>query len=153
MKKRIVSVLAMATVSVLMSGCANVQRGTPATPGLVNINLERGDYSMLGSVKWSSTLKSYAFGAVQIIDGNKLRILWVFKGYEDQYSYLNPDGLSQLLGTVSVEDRAYYKALAATPDADAIIPKSFVKQTSGIPFINEEEEVTFSGKALKYKSE
>jgi hypothetical protein len=106
---------------------------------------------MLGSVKGSSTLKSYFFGIVQIIDGNKSRILWVFKDYEDQYSFQDPGGLNIL--PVSVEDRAYYKALAATPDADAVIPKAFIKQSSGFPFIYEEQEVTFTGKALKYKSE
>jgi hypothetical protein len=151
MKNLIVSSLAMATVAMLMSGCASVQRGIPSASGLVNINLEKGDYSMLGSVKGSSTLKSYFFGIVQIIDGNKSRILWVFKDYEDQYSFQDPGGLNIL--PVSVEDRAYYKALAATPDADAVIPKAFIKQSSGFPFIYEEQEVTFTGKALKYKSE
>jgi uncharacterized protein YceK len=153
MKKQVVSLLAMATVSVLMSGCASVQRAMPSAPGMVNINLEKGDYTMLGTVKGSSTVKTYVFGVVQIVDGTKVRVLWVFKDYEDQYSYQNPDGLGQMLGRVSVADRAYYKALAATPDADVVIPKSLVKQTSGFPYIYEEEEATFSGKALKYKSE
>jgi uncharacterized protein YceK len=150
MKKLIVSSLMIAAVSVLMSGCASVQRVTPQAPGMVNINLEKGDFTMLGSVKGSSTVKSYVFGIVQVVDGTKTRILWVFKDYEDQYSYQNPGGFN--FG-ISVEDRAYYKALAATPDADAVIPKSLVMQTSGFPLICEEVEATFSGKALKYKSE
>jgi hypothetical protein len=54
---------------------------------------------------------------------------------------------------VSVEERAYYKALAATPDADAVIPKAFTKQSSGFPLLYSEQEATFTGKALKYKSE
>lgn len=153
MNKQVVSVFAMAAVAVLMSGCASVQRATPVAPGLVNINLEKGDYTMLGTVKGTSTIKSYLFGVVEIIDGTKVKIL-CFKDFEDQYSFQNgDDSIFSLLFGVSVEDRAYYKALAATPDADAIIPKAFVKQTSGIPFIYAEKEVTFSGKALKYKSE
>lgn len=151
MKKQIVSLLAMATVSVLMSGCASVQRTTPVAPGLVNINLEKGDYTILGTVKGTSTIKSYFFGVVEVIDGTKVKIL-CFKDFEDQYSFQNGDG-GLFNFTVSVEDRAYYKALAATPDADAVIPKAFVKQTSGFPLFYTEKEVTFSGKALKYKSE
>jgi len=153
MRNQIVSSLVMAAVAVVMSGCASVQRATPSAPGQVNINLERGDYTMLASVKGSSTVKSYAFGVVQIVDSTKVRVLWVFKDYEDQYSYQDPGFFNLLFGTVSASDRAYYKALAATPDADAIIPKALIKQTSGFPFIYEEEEATFTGKALKYKSE
>lgn len=148
MRNMIVSSLAMTAVAVLMSGCASVQRGTPAAPGQVNINLEKGDYTMMGSVKGTSTVKSYVFGIVQVIDGDKVSVLGI-KSFEDQYSFMGPGpGFF-----VSVEDRAYYKALAATPDADAVIPKSFVKQSSGFPFIYEEQEATFTGKALKYKSE
>lgn len=153
MKEMIGSVLALAVVAALMSGCASVQRTTPVAPGQVNINLEKGDYTMLGTVKGTSTIKSYFFGVVEIIDGTKVKIL-CFKDFEDQYSFQKEsDNVFSLLFGVSVEDRAYYKALAATPDADAIIPKAFVKQTSGIPFLYAEQEVTFSGKALKYKSE
>jgi len=158
MKNLIVSSLAMAAVAVMVSGCTSVQRATPAAPGLVNINLEKGDYTMLASVKGSSTVASYVCGIVQVIDGSKVSILG-FKNFEDQYSFQmrEPSILDALtLGlfrTVSVEDRAYYKALAATPDADAVIPKAFVKQSSGFPILFVEEEATFTGKALKYKSE
>ncbi len=157
MKKLIVSSLAMAAAAVLVSGCASVQRATPAAPGLVNINLEKGDYTMLASVKGSSTVSSYVFGIVQVIDGSKVSVLG-FKNFEDQYSFQQQDNsfLGALFGifrTVSVEDRAYYKALAATPDADAVIPKAFTKQSSGFPLLFVEEEATFTGKALKYKSE
>ena len=150
MKKQIMASLAMAAVAVAVSGCASAWRGTPTAPGQVNINLEKGDYTMLGSVKGSSTVVSYFFGVFQVIDGNKFSVLG-FKNFEDQYSFQNPGGLNFL--PVSVEDRAYYKALAATPDADAVIPKAFIKQSSGFPFIYEEQEATFTGKALKYKSE
>ena len=157
MRKLIVSSLAMAAVAVLMSGCASVQRATPAAPGLVNINLEKGDYTMLNTVEGKSTVSSYVLGVVQIIDGSKVSILG-FKNFEDQYSFQQQDtgplaALFSIFRTVSVEDRAYYKALAKTPDADAVIPKSFTKQSSGFPILFVEEEVTFSGKALKYKSE
>jgi len=154
MKNLIVSSLAMAALAAGVSGCASVQRATPAAPGVVNINLEKGDYTMLSSVKGSSTIKSYVGGMVQIVDGTKVRVLWVFKDFEDQYSFQSPpSGLLDLFKPVTAADRAYYKALAATPDADAVIPKAFIRQNSGVPFFAEEEEVTFIGKALKYKSE
>ena len=158
MRNLIVSSLAMAAVAVLMSGCASVQRATPAAPGLVNINLEKGDYTMLATVKGSSTVASYVCGIVQVIDGSKVSILG-FKNFEDQYSFQQPRStgifglLEAILNPVSVEDRAYYKALAATPDADAVIPKAFTKQSSGFPLLYVEEDATFTGKALKYKSE
>ena len=158
MRNLIASSLAMAVFAVLASGCASVQRATPAAPGLVTINLDKGDYTMLASVKGSSTVSSYVCGIVQVIDGNKVSILG-FKNFEDQYSFQQrePSLLDILtfgiLRTVSVEDRAYYKALAATPDADAIIPKAFIKQSSGFPILFVEEEATFTGKAVKYKSE
>lgn len=160
MRNRIVSSLAMTAVAIAVSGCSSVQRATPTAPGLVNINLEKGDYTMLGSVKGSSTVVSYFFGVVQVIDGDKVRVLGL-RNFEDQYSFqTQPTGNNGLGGMfydlmkpIAVEDRAYYKALAATPDADAVIPKAFTKQKSGIPFICEEEEATFTGKALKYKSE
>lgn len=150
MKFSTVSVCAWALAMVLAGGCASVQRSTPTAPGLVNINLEKGDFTMLGTVKGTSTVKSYFLGFVQVIDGDKTKIL-CFKSFEDQYS-IQPGGFG-FLAPVSVADRAYYKALAATPDADAVIPKAFVKQTSGFPLFWFEESVTFSGKALKYKSE
>ena len=90
MKNLIVSSLAMAALAAGMSGCASVQRATPAAPGVVTINLEKGDYTMLSSVKGSSTIKSYVGGMVQIVDGTKVRILWVFKDFEDQYSFQSP---------------------------------------------------------------
>lgn len=150
MKKMNATVCFLAAAALLAGGCASVQRSTPVAPGQVNINLEKGDYTMLGTVKGTSTVKSFFFGVVQVIDGDKTKIL-CFKSFEDQYS-IQPGGLG-FLSPVSVADRAYYKALAATPDADTVIPKAFVKQSSGIPFLYQEVEVTFSGKALKYKSE
>ena len=151
MRKLIGSSLAMAVAAILASGCASVQRSTPIAPGLVNINLEKGDYTMLASVKGSSTVKSYVLGIVQIIDGTDVCVLWMFKNFEDQYSYLDPNAILHL--GVSVADRAYYKALAAAPDADAVIPRAMVMQASRFPLFYSEQEATFTGKALKYKSE
>lgn len=151
MKKQIVFSLAMAMAVSLVNGCASVQRTTPIAPGLVNINLGKGDFDMLASVKGSSTSSSYLGGIVQVVDGSKVRLLWI-KFFEDQYTFLVPEAVG-FFTPVSVDDRAYYKALAATPDADAVIPKAFLKQSFGIPILYHEETSTFIGKALKYKSQ
>jgi hypothetical protein len=172
MRKLIFYPLLMMTVSVLLGGCASVQRTAPAAPGRVNIKLKNSDYTMLASVKGTSTVKSYPLSIVKVIDGTKVCVLGI-KFFEDQYSGLKPNELgtgdivlcavyppialyylyTYYKPSVSAEDRAYYKVLAASPDADAIIGKNMVKQRSGIPYILSEEEVTMTGKAIKYKPE
>lgn len=166
------SFLTMAS-AILTGCCVGVQRMTPVAPGLVNINLKNNDYTVLAATKGTSTVTSYAGGLVQVIDGNKTRVLGI-KFFEDEYSmfrpldareigtlhlavmvYVWPYGLCYVAykNSAGAEDRAYYKALAAAPAADAIIEKSFVRQKSGIPLIRTEEEVAVTGKAIKYKSE
>ncbi len=104
-------------------------------------------------------MQSYVLGLVKIIDGDKL-ILLGMKTFEDQYAFLQDPGLPilqvltlGLSGGPTAEDRAYYKALAATPDADVVIPKAYVKQISGIPLLASMKEVTFTGKAVKIKAD
>jgi hypothetical protein len=53
----------------------------------------------------------------------------------------------------STADRAYYKALGAVPEADAVFYKSMDREHDGIPFIWTSETVTFRGKALRLKSD
>jgi hypothetical protein len=167
--------LIMAVVA-LTNGCASVQRITPAAPGQVNIKLKDSDYTVTASVKGSSITKSYACGLVKVIDDNKVRVLGI-KLFKDQFCYLTPknqlsSGEKFILmypgfwiflpftasyiayhHSASAEDRAFYKVVAAAPDADAIIKPSLTAQRSGIPLIYGEEEVTVTGKAIKYKSE
>jgi len=154
--KRITCSLLLITVAGLISGCASVQRGTPSTGSQINVNLDREDYTILGTTKGTSTVQSYLGGLVQIIDNDKVVVLGI-KGFEDQYAYYRapqPTLLSKIFGgagRITPEDRAYYKALAATPDADVVMHKSMTKQQSIIPVFRTETTVTFTGKALKYK--
>jgi hypothetical protein len=171
MRNLIVSSLKVVAIAILAGGCASVQRSTSAAQSQVKINLKNNDYTILDSVKGSSTLKSYPLGIVQIIDDSKVRVLGI-KFFKDEYSLLQPKktistpeivfmvyvwpygvykAYTYSSASASAQDRAYYKALSATPDADNIIQKSFVKQRSGIPFLYSEEEVTIVGKAIKYK--
>ena len=50
-------------------------------------------------------------------------------------------------------NRAYFNALAKTPDADNVLQKSVNVQTSGIPGLFETEKVTFEGKAVRIKTD
>ena len=159
MKKQMFNMTLILGAAVFMTGCASVQRGTPTAAATVNVNLARADYTVIGPVKGTSTLESYVLGAVKVIDGDKMIILG-FKTFEDQYALLQDPVLPilQMLtlgmsGGPTAEDRAYYKALAATPDADVVVPKSYTKQNSGVPLLATKTEVTFTGKALKLKAD
>jgi len=148
-------VLATACAPLLLTGCAGVQRGAPATIPLLNVNLQRSDYEVLGPVEGASKRTSIAFGLVQIVEDDKLIVCGI-KSFEDQYAFRQADtGLINVLFGwmlgVSADDRAYYKALAATPDADAVVPKSWTKTVTGIPCIYTMEDVKFTGKAIKIK--
>jgi hypothetical protein len=135
---------ACVTVAVMMTGCASVMRSTPSAGLVINANMDRNDYEVLGNTSGKSKVSYFFFGAVQIVDEDKLRILG-FSTFEDQFAFVNRPGI------VTAMDRAYYKALAATPDADAVAPKAFIMTTTGIPFIWGTQEVTYTGKAIKYK--
>lgn len=151
--KRITQAILLLLAAELITGCASVQRGTPTVGSRINVNLDRADYKVLGTTKGSSTVKSYLLGAVKVIDGSKVVVLG-FKGFEDQYAYYaapQPTIFSRIFGRITPEDRAYYKALSATPDADVVLKKSMTKQESTIPILKTETTVTFTGKALKYK--
>ena len=151
--------ITLGALALLSTGCASVQRGAPLAGTDVNVNLSRSDYTVLGPVKGTSTLQSYLLGLIKVVDGDKIIFLGL-KTFEDQYAFLQDPGLPilQILtlgfsGGATAEDRAYYKALAATPDADVVIPKAYVKQISGIPLLASTREVTFTGKAVKIKAE
>jgi hypothetical protein len=110
--------------------------------------MDKSQYTVLGTVKGTSTLESFFCGFVRVIDGNHVSLMGM-KFFEDQYAYYNEPSIFG----VSVEDRAYYKALCATPDADAVLRKSSVTQASGTCLLYSQKEVTFTGKAIKYKAD
>lgn len=159
-------------LTVLLSGgCASVERTTPRAHSQVNVKLKNSDYTVMGTVKGVSTTTSYAGGLVKVIDGDKVRVLGI-KFFKDQYSYLTPKDhfnagevvLTAYLWPVlvpvmlyrhsaSAEDRAYYKMLAAVPEADAMIKSSLVAQQSGFLLLRSEEEVTVTAKAIKFKAD
>ena len=149
--KLLITGLACIATTVLVSGCAGVTRGTPHAGTVINANLNASDMEVLEKTEGKSTKVSVLLGLVQVIDGDKYRILGI-KFFEDQYAFIDkPSGLLSIITPVSIEERAYYKALAATPDADSVMQKAFVATSSGVPILYKSQEVTYQGKALKYK--
>jgi hypothetical protein len=146
-------------VSMLFAGCAGARRGIPSAGVVINANMDRNDYEVLGTASGKSSV-TYICGAIQYIDGNKLSIFGI-NCFEDQYAFeqKKPTLLQMLFPAlfifdqimVSPEDRACYKALAGTPDADAIVEKSYIRTKTGLPPLWGTKEVTYTGKAIQYK--
>lgn len=141
-------------------GCASVQQKT--APGMefgslsMQAQITRGDLVVLDTVKGESSVLKIAFGAVQVVDGNKYQIFGI-KFFEDKMSALpkneKPELLDAIFGPVNVEQRARYKALEQHPDADAVFQKSVDYSDTGLPGLWETTDVTVSGKAIKLKSD
>ena len=112
----------------------------------IETDLSRGDIVVLDRVQGSSTTESICLGAVQIVDGDNLRILGI-PFFKEKYSSLFNKGIWMN----STERRAYYKALEAAPDADAVFYKSMDYEFSGIPLIWWTETATYTGKGIKLK--
>lgn len=135
------------TIVTLLSlcGCGS-QRMSPHL-GFGNLNIEaqldREDVVILGTVEGESKTVSILLGLIQIIDDDKLRLFGI-KFFKDKYVWgtLNPTA-----------SRAYYKALAAHPDADAVFQKSWEREESGTRLLYFEETVLFRGKAIALKSD
>ena len=140
---KIVAVTAM----LLVGGCAS-QRTVPQV-GFGNFDVKtqlmRDDIVILQRVEGTSETESILLGTIQIIDGKNVKVLG-FPFFKEQYTCVKEDPC-----LAKTEDRAYYKALEATPEADAVFYKSMNREHGGIPLLWETESVTFSGKAFTVK--
>ena len=138
----------------LAGGCAGSAQKQAPHMGFGNFDvrteLTREDIVVLDRVEGTSTTTSILVGAIQIIDGDKWKLLWLFPFFKEKYTYFNESGEGVLASTA---DRAYYKALEAAPDADALFPKSMDHENEGIPFIWETKTITWKGKAIKLVSD
>jgi len=152
----------MACTVALASGCASVNKNSPhmGFGGLgIEAGINRQDIVVLDAVEGTSTQTSILGPLYQVVDNdpNKVVILGI-RFFEDKTAMLpGTTGiiertLSILTGS-NVAQRAYYEALAATPDADAVFLKSATMERSGIPLIYETKRVTYKGKAVKLKAD
>lgn len=138
----------LAAVSTLViAGCETKRTAPHMGFGGVQIEtkLSRDDIVVLERVEGTSETESIAFGAIQVIDRDKMKILGI-PLFNDRFTCLRENPCLP-----KTEDRAYYKALEGTPDADAVFYKTMKRETGGIPLIWEKEAVTFSGKAFTIK--
>jgi hypothetical protein len=146
----LLTVFIFVIVSVFVVGCAgSAQKHIPHL-GFGSLNLEaditRADIVVLDRVEGSSSNTSILFGLIQIIDNDKLQLFGI-KFFKDKYTYFKDSVWANPV------DRAYYKALEAQPEADAVFVMSMDNEDSGVPIICETKTVTFRGKAIKLKAD
>jgi len=150
--KNISFLMIIAVVSMLlMGGCAGASKKTIPQMGFGSLYLEtqlsRDDIVVLERVEGTSSTESILLGIVQVIDGENWKILGI-PFFEEKYTCVRIDPC-----VVGTEDRAYYKALEANPEADAVFYSTMDRQSSGIPILWNTETVTFSGKAIMLKAD
>lgn len=117
----------------------------------IEAQLDRDDFVFLKTAEGTSTIASYLFGLVSIIDGDKVRVLGI-NFFTDKFTYFE-DPLFGPFSSVGAVDRAYYRALEKTPDADVVLSKSMDREESGFIGIYSTTKVTFRGKAFQIKSD
>jgi len=138
----------MCSALILTGGCGSQKMIPQMGFGNFGINTEfsRDDIVVLDRVQGSSTTENICLGVVQIVDGDGLRLVGI-PFFKEKYTSFSNEGLWMN----STEHRAYYKALEAAPDADAVFLKSLDYEVSGIPLIWWTETATYSGKGIKLK--
>ena len=132
-----------------LTGCGTAQKQAPHMGfGNFEISTEmaRGDVVILDRVEGSSSTATI-LGFIQIIDDDKLKLFGI-PFFKDKYTYFGKKGL-----WASTADRAYYKALEAAPEADAIFMKSMDHEDEGIPILLHTKTITWTGKAIKLKED
>ena len=139
----------LVVVSILLiAGCDSSKKTTPHM-GFgsfdVETKLAREHIVVLERVEGTSETQNILLGTIQVIDGENWKILGI-PFFKDRYTCVKSDPC-----LVDTEDRAYYKALEATPEADAVFYKTMNRESSGIPLLWETKTVTFSGKAFTVK--
>jgi hypothetical protein len=145
---------ALVAVAILTAGCAGPGRPTrwgATRLNLADVELTRADVVVLQPVVGQSNEQKFLLGLVTIVDGHKVEVLG-FPFFKDQTARLQ--GMRGYLpcGT-KLESRAYYKALAAAPEADAIVERSVSTERFVLPVLYSCKTLTYQGKAVKLKPE
>jgi len=135
-RKRFVLLFSITTLAsiIFIGGCGDSYRSTPHirfSNFSIRAELQRDDIEILNRVAGTSTTKNIFFGVIQIVDDTDLKLFW----------------------SADTEKRAYQRALNAAPDADAVFYKTAFSEWEGIPPIVWVETVTYTGKAIKLKTD
>jgi hypothetical protein len=137
----------------LLTGCATGTYKPVVRFGQLNLETQvpRQDLVIMDAVEGASREDAYAFGLVRIIDRTQWQVFGI-KFFEDHCA--SPAGERIPCWFIEpVAGRAYYKALAKAPSADALIERSSTSTTRGFPFLYRMKEVTYRGKAIQLKAQ
>jgi hypothetical protein len=143
----------LAMTCALLAGCATGNYKPVVRFGQLNLETQvpRQDLVILNTTEGTSREDAYVLGIVRIIDGTKVEVLGI-KFFEDHCA--SPSGSPfPCCFFDPVAARAYYNALAKTPEADALIERSSTSNTRGFPFFYRMKEVTYRGKAIQLKTQ
>ena len=156
--KELTLILGLMLLVSFSSGCGSIGKSAPHSGVGIVANLDREDVEIIGTVEGESTKQSLLLGSFQVIDGDKYKILWIPFFQDKGAGALQNNGgflgaIFQAFAPVSVIDRAYYDALAETPDADTVFYKTSTQERRGFPLLYTSERVTLRGKAAKVKSD
>lgn len=128
------------TVSVLLiSSCTRRTASIPSAPLNAQVNFNMEDLEYIGEVTGTST-QSYLLGVIPV-GGRR---------YHQGTIGLGAAGLNGTLSLKRGMNNALYDALMSKPDADFILPVSYVSEAN-VMFLGRKEKVTIKGKAFKLK--
>ncbi len=150
-------------VGLLATGCSTAKRSAPEAIPVVNMNLDREDYEIMGDVEETSEVTSY-FNIVHIVDNDPSKmIIFGFRTFEDQYEDVPSQGiiadtiywLGERFSGGSPTERANYTALTAAEakGADVVVPKRVHRTMRGFSPIYKVETATVKGKALRLRED
>jgi hypothetical protein len=108
--------------------------------------LSRGDFVVLDNVEAASTTTSILGGVIQVIDSDNWKVFGI-PFFTEKYTTVAGGPLFD----ERPEQRAYYKALEKTPDADTVLVKSMDREETGVPGLYSTTSVRFRGKAIRLK--
>ena len=135
-RKRLILLFSITTLAsiIFIGGCGDSYREMQHM-GFSNFSiraeLQRDDIEILNRVAGTCSTKNIFFGVIQIVDDKDLRLFW----------------------SADTNERAYQRALNASSEADAVFYKSMYSEWEGIPPIVWVDTVTYTGKAIKIKTD
>lgn len=150
-------------LGLLATGCNTAKRSAPNAVPVVNMNLNRADYEIMGDVEETSEVTSY-LNIVHVIDNDPEKmIIFGIRTFEDQYEDVQPTGVvdaavmwvGELFSGGSPVERANYTALTAAEakGADVVVPKRVQSTLRGFKPFYAVRTATVKGKALRLKED